>query len=322
MQYAFGALAQGIFARPENLTLLAETGEGLGFDVMWVNDHVIMPRSIESQYPYTATGQFNEFGETGEYLEQLTLLSYLASRTSRVKLLTSVMVVPYRDPVLTAKVLATADVLSDGRLIVGCGAGWMREEFAALGRPPYDQRGSVTEEYIRIFLNLWTEDEPSYSGRYASYSDIRFEPKPIQHPHPPIWIGGESLPALRRTARVGDAWFPIIDNPRNPLDTPGRFAAGVSRMRQVAREEGRDPDTIDVAFAINIYDDTREHLGRDGKRRVFTGNAEQIASDISAYASSGVKCVMFGFEIDPSSPNPTLEQMQRFAENVRPLVEG
>lgn len=320
MQYAFGALAQGIFANPENLSVLAATGEKLGFEVMWVNDHVVMPLSIDSRYPYTDTGQFNEFGDTGDYLEQLTVLSFLASRTSTVKLLTSVMVVPYRDPVLTAKILATADVLSDGRVIVGCGAGWMREEFEALGRPPYEQRGSVTEEYIRIFKNLWTEQEPSYAGRYASYSDIAFEPKPFQRPHPPIWVGGESMPALRRTARVGDAWFPIIDNPRNPLDTAERFAGGVAQMRQVAEGEGRDPDTIEISFAINIYDDCREHTGRDGARRVFTGSAEQIASDIRAYKASGAKCVMFGFEVDAASPNATLEQMQRFAENVRPLV--
>ena len=321
MRYAFGALAQGVFAGPENLSLLARTGERLGFEVMWVNDHVVMPRSIGSRYPYTDTGQFNEFGQVGDYLEQLTVLSYLASQTERVRLLTSVMVVPYRDPVMTAKILATADVLSGGRVIVGCGAGWMREEFEALGRPPFDERGSVTEEYIRIFKNLWTEEAPSYEGAYASYSDIAFEPKPVQRPHPPIWVGGESPPALRRTARVGDAWFPIIDNPRNRLDTPERFERGVEEMRRVARAEGRDPGEIGLSFAINIYDDTAEREGNYGERRVFTGSPEQIASDIRAYGRCGVDCVMFGFTVDRSSPNPTLEQMQRFAEEVRPLVE-
>ena len=321
MRYAFGALAQGVFASPENLSLLARTGENLGFEVMWINDHVVMPRSIGSLYPYTNTGQFNEFGEVGDYLEQLTVLSFLASQTERVSLLTSVMVVPYREPVHTAKILATADVLSGGRLIVGCGAGWMREEFEALGRPPFEERGKVTEEYIRIFKNLWTEDSPSFNGRYASYSDIAFEPKPIQDPHPPIWVGGESPPALRRTARVGDQWFPIIDNPRNRLDTPELFARGVANMRQIAAGEGRDPEEIGVSFAINIYDDTGERQGNYGERRVFTGNYEQIASDIRSYAETGVDCVMFGFTVDADSPNPTLEQMQRFAEEVRPLVE-
>jgi probable F420-dependent oxidoreductase len=320
MEYAFGALAQGVFAKPENLSLLAKTGEKLGFEVMWFNDHIVMPRAIGSRYPYSDTGRFNEFGEGGDYLEQLTLLSYVAAQTSRVKLLTSVMVVPYRDPVLTAKILATVDVLSKGRVILGCGAGWMREEFEALGRPPYEERGSVTDEYIRVFKNLWTEGEPSYAGKYVSYSNVAFEPKPVQKPHPPIWIGGESLPALRRTARVGDAWFPIIDNPRHRLDTAEHFSAGVAQMRRVAEQEGRDPDTIDVAFAINIYDDSKEREGRYGNRRVFTGNAEQIASDLRDYTRHGVRCVMFGFDVDPVSPNATLEQMQRFIEEVRPLV--
>ena len=320
MEYAFGALAQGVFANPQNLSLLASTGEELGFEVMWFNDHIVMPRVINSRYPYTGSGQFNEFGDVGEYLEQLTVLSYIASVTSRVKLLTSVMVVPYRDPVLTAKILASADVLSGGRVIVGCGAGWMREEFEALNRPPFEERGSVTEEYIRSFKNLWTEREPSFAGRYVSYSNIAFEPKPVQDPHPPIWVGGESLPAMRRTARVGDAWFPIIDNPRNPLDTAERFASGVKRMREIAEMEGRDPATLDIAFAINIYDDQKEHQRRDGGRRVFTGNREQIASDIRAYKEQGVRCVMFGFEVDQATPNATLEQMQRFAQDVRPLV--
>ena len=196
----------------------------------------------------------------------------------------------------------------------------MREEFEALSRPSYEERSSITEEYIRVFKNLWTEGDPSYSGEYVTYSNIAFEPKPIQRPHPPIWVGGESSPAMHRTARVGDAWFPIIDNPRNPLDTAERFAAGVKHMREIAEMEGRDPNTLDIAFAINLYDDKKEHQGRYGGRRVFTGNAEQIASDISAYKEQGVRCVMFGFEVDQASPNTTVEQMQRFAEDVRPLV--
>lgn len=321
MEYAFGVLAQGVFANPTNLSLLAHRGEELGFETMWVNDHILMPLSINSSYPYTDSGQFNEFGDKGDYLEQLTVLSFLASLTSRIRLLTSVMVVPYRDPVLTAKILATIDVLSQGRLIVGCGAGWMREEFHVLDRPPFEERGAVTDEYIRIFRNLWTQRNPAYSGTYASYSDIAFEPKPTQRPHPPIWIGGESLPALKRVARLGDAWFPIIDNPRNRLDTPERFARGVAEMRSVVEAEGRDPATLDIAFAINVYDDMRSHDGPYNGRRVFTGSAEQIASDLRAYRNSGVRSVMFGFAVDPNSPNLTFEQMERFTKEIRPLVD-
>jgi alkanesulfonate monooxygenase SsuD/methylene tetrahydromethanopterin reductase-like flavin-dependent oxidoreductase (luciferase family) len=123
------------------------------------------------------------------------------------------MVVPHRPPVLTAKILATIDVLSKGRLIVGCGVGWMREEFEAIGAPPYDKRGAVSDEYIRAFKELWTSDNPTFSGKYCSFANVAFAPKPLQKPHPPIWVGGESPVALRRAGRLADAWYPIGSNP-------------------------------------------------------------------------------------------------------------
>ena len=320
MKYAFGALAQGLFGKPENLKLLANTGEALGFDIMWVNDHIIMPSDIKPNYPYTKTGEFNEFGDQGDYLEQLTVLSFLAGITQKVGLLTSVMVVPYREPIVTAKAIASIDVLSNGRVILGCGAGWMKEEFEALNRPPFNERGSITEEYIKIFKNLWSDSSPSFEGKYASYNDIVFAPKPKQQPHPPIWMGGESKPALRRAARLADVWFPIIDNPRNLLDTPKRFADGINRMKEIAELEGRNPDEIGVSFAINLYDDTKEHQTAYGKRRVFTGSPEQIASDISEYKALGAECLMIGFAVDPNSTDATIEQMHRFADEIRPMV--
>ncbi len=321
MEYAFGTLAQGVFAQPDNISLIALKGEEFGFEMMWVNDHIIMPSSINSRYPYTEDGKFNEFGDSGDYLEQLTVLSYLASETSTVKLLASVMVVPYRDPILTAKILSSIDVLSKGRLLLGCGAGWMQEEFEVLERPPYKERGSVTEEYIRIFKNLWTEQSPSFVGQYASYSDIVFEPKPVQIPHPPIWIGGESRAARERVVRVGNGWFPIIDNPRYRLDTPELFTKGVESLKRLSTNYNRDPKTVEIAFAVNLYDDTRAHIGDDGRRKVFTGTHEQIASDIIEYKNAGAQAMMLGFTVDRQSPNATIEQMHRFSESVRPLVE-
>ena len=320
MEYAFGALAQGVFSNPDNISLLALKGEEFGFEMMWVNDHIIMPSSINSRYPYSEDGKFNEFGESGDYLEQLTVLSYLAALTSKVKLLSSVMVVPYRDPIVTAKMLSSIDILSEGRLLLGCGAGWMQEEFEALGRPPYEERGAVTEEYIRIFKNLWTEKSPSFVGQYTSYSNIVFEPKPVQKPHPPIWIGGESRAARERAVRVGDGWFPIIDNPRYRLDTPELFKKGVESLKTLSTNYNRDPKTVEIALAVNLYDDTQAHIGDGGRRKVFTGTHEQIASDIIEYNNAGAQAIMLGFNIDRHSPNATIEQMHRFSECVRPLV--
>ena len=133
-------------------------------------------------------------------------------------------------------------------------------------------------------------------------------------------MGGESRPALRRAARLADVWFPIIDNPRNPLDTPQRFADGINQMKEIAELESRNSDEIGVSFAINLYDDTKEHQTADGKRRVFTGLPDQIASDIGEYKALGAECLMIGFAVDPNSTDATIEQMHRFADEIRPMV--
>ena len=227
MEFGFGIPSRGPMATPENIATLVQTGEKLGFGIIHVSDHIIFPQNINSTYPYSESGAFpgHGRGEAGDQLEQLALLSFLAGITTSAKLLTSVMVLPHRPPVLTAKMLATIDVLSQGRLIVGCGVGWMREEFEALGAPPYNERGAVADEYIRAFKELWTQDNPTFEGKYCQFSDVIFAPKPVQKPHPPIWTGGESPAALRRAGRLADAWYPIGSNPRFPVGTPAQFAA-------------------------------------------------------------------------------------------------
>ena len=322
MKFACGSLPQGVLMDPDNQARLAKHAEDLGFEYLWVNDHIVMPRSIGSVYPYSETGEFYEHGEAGDYLEQLTVLGFLAGHTSRIRLVTSVMVVPYRDPVHTAKILATIDVLSGGRLSVGCGAGWMREEFEALGRPPFEERGAITDEYVSVFKELWTSDDPRFDGKYVRFANIAFEPKPVQKPHPPIWIGGESAPALRRAVRHGDGWFPIGNNPRFPLDTPDLFAARMARLREISEAEGRDPSTIDVTYALGWYNENEAETGSDGRRRSFTGSAAQIASDIRAYRDLGVGCIMFEWLTGSAGFEEALERMERFVTEVRPLVEG
>ncbi len=243
MEYGFSISSGGPLATPDAVATLVERGEELGFDFISVSDHVVIPRSIASRYPYSASG---EYGGSGECLDQLTLLTFIAARSSRARLLTSVMVLPHRSPVPTAKMLASIDVLSGGRLIVGCGVGWMREEFEAIGAPPFDERGDVGDEYIRAFKELWTSDDPAFEGRYASFSDIKFEPKPVQKPHPPVWVGGESPRALRRAARLGDAWYPIGTNPSYPVDTPAVFLDSLDRLIRHGEEEFRYPVYMDL----------------------------------------------------------------------------
>ena len=316
MKFGFEAPIRGPGARPDELAKLVRQGESLGFDIVGAGDHIVIPHGVDSRYPYTSDGKYGS-GGPGDCLEQLTVLSFIAGHTSTMGLLTSVMVLPYRSPVQTAKVLTTIDVLSRGRLIVGCGVGWMREEFQPLGAPAFEWRGAVGDEYIRAFKELWTSDSPEFDGEYVSFSDVSFQPKPVQKPHPPIWIGGESGPALRRAARLGDGWYPIGGNPTHPLGTQDQLSDCLSRLRRYAEEAGRDPSTLEVAYSVGWYDDRRASFLPGGDRRILTGEPAQIADDISRLEEVGVGYLMLGFGGPDLDGN--LERMERFATRVKPL---
>ena len=319
MEFGYGVPTRGPQASPEALATLAQRGEALGYDIVSVSDHVVIPHRIASQYPYSESGTFGGGGD-GACLEQLTLLAFLAGQTSRLRLLTSVMVVPHRSAVLAAKVLASIDVLSGGRLIVGCGVGGMREEFEALGAPSYDRRGTVSDEYIEAFRELWTKEAPAYAGEYVSFSDITFAPKPVQSGGPPIWVGGESPVALRRAGRLGDAWYPIGSNPTYPLATAALFEKSVATVRRHAEAAGRDPAALDFAYSAGWYDDREARKLPDGSRLCFTGTPEQIAGDIRSFQALGVRHMTLGL-MGPTLEE-TLERLERFATDVRPLVEA
>jgi probable F420-dependent oxidoreductase len=304
-------------ATPQSLATLARTGEELGFAIISVSDHVIIPKAINSTYPYNESGTFTG-SASGECLEQLSLLSFLVGVTSSAKLLTSVMVLPHRPPVLTAKMLATIDVLSSGRLIVGCGVGWMREEFEAIGAPSYDERGSVGDEYIRAFKELWTSDDPAFEGKYCRFANVTFAPKPVQKPHPPIWTGGESPAALRRAGRLANAWYPIGTNPRFPVGTPAQFAEYAARVKHHATEAGRDPSSLDFAYSASWYNDQQAQTLPDGQRRPLTGTPQQIADDIKRYEELGVRHMMVNLQGETQAQ--ILERMRRFADRIMPLT--
>ena len=318
MQYGFGVPTRGPLSTPESLATLAKRGEEMGFDIIGVSDHVVIPRRVDSRYPYSETGEFAGL-DPGECLEQLATMSFLAGQTTKARLLTSVMVLPHRSPVLTAKMLASIDVLSKGRVIVGCGVGWMREEFEALGAPPYEERGAVGDEYIQAFKELWTSDNPSFDGKYCSFSNISFLPKPVQKPHPPIWIGGESPPALRRAGRLADGWYPIGNNPRHTVGTTEQISEYMSRVRGHARDAGRDPSEIDLAYSAGWYND-REAQILSGRRRLLTGTPRQVADDIKTLEDLGVRHLMLNFQ--SNTLEESLGRMDRFTTEVRPLAEG
>ncbi len=313
MQFGFGAPVSGPLSSPDNLARIVVGGEAIGYDYATISDHVVIPHDIEARYPYSDTGEFPGRSR-GDRHEQLTAVAFVAGKTSRLRLVTSVTVVPHRPAVLQAKMLATIDVLSNGRLIFGIGAGWMKEEFAALGVPPFAERGTVTDEYLMACRELWTKDEPRFDGKHVKFADILFEPKPVQKPHPPIWVGGESGPALRRTARLGDGWYPIGTNPQHRLDSMKRFAAGVDRLRRLTREAGRDPAKITLAYRITGMGKSLPARADDGERRLFSGEMQDVVSDLRAFRDFGVSHVDFNF--DGATAEAMIANMRRLREDV------
>ena len=315
MEFGLTIPTRGPLATPEGVAAFARCAGELGFMHLAVPDHIVVPRTIDSRYPYSASGEFPG-AASGACFDQFVLLAYVAAINSTARLLTSVTVVPHRGAVQTAKIVSTIDVLSGGRMILGVGAGWMKEEFAAVGAPPFEERGRVTDEYLQAFKILWTEENPRFEGEHVRFTDISFLPKPVQKPHPPIWVGGESPAALRRTARYGDTWFPIGNNPRHPLDTVARFADGVARMRAAAEKIGRDPSAIGLAFFANWFDETKSATTADGERLLLTGGSTAIADDIGGLGELGVTGLTLNFQRD--TLESSLASMQRFAEDIRP----
>ena len=311
MRYGFYLPTRGRTATPEALETLVRRGETLGFHSVMIADHIVFPASIRSRYPYTVDGAFPGQGDA---LEQLALMAFIAGKTTTLRLVTSVMILPYRNPVATAKALATIDVLSRGRVTVGVGVGWLREEFEALGARDFDRRGAVSDEYLRIFKLLWTQSPASFVGEFYRFEGVRCLPAPVQKPHPPIWVGGHSRAALRRVARLGDGWHPVGANPAVPL-TPRELAGLLEDLRRLTEAEGRDAEALTISFKAPVYDAERAHLGTSGsERRPFSGAAEQIAADIATYAGLGVSELIFDFRSENLSES--VERMERFAAEV------
>ena len=317
MRFGFNVPNRGPLARPEHLVALARLGEDLGYETLYAPDHLVIPKRVDSAYPYNATGEYPGL-DAGDALEQLTLLSYLAGATRTLRLVTSVMVVPHRPPVLAAKMLTTLDVLSGGRLVVGVGVGWMKEEFEALGLPPFEERGAVSDEYIRVFKELWTSDNPSFHGKYCSFEGITFRPRPVQTPHPPIWVGGESPAAIRRAATLGNGWYPMGLNPRYPMGTPDELSAGIERLRSAVRRARRDPSEVEVVYRVSGY--RLNSPGAAGTPRLpFQGSPDQIADDVRKYGEMGVSELVVDFRATDDLHDLSAK-LEEFATVVWPLV--
>jgi probable F420-dependent oxidoreductase len=316
MQIGFNIPTSGPLIGAADLARIVTTGEQLGFDYVTVSDHIMVPRNLESKYPYTNSGEFPA-GTEAAWLDQLTTTAWVAAQTKRMRFVLSVMVVPHRPAVLTAKILSTIDHLSGGRLTLGIGVGWCREEFEAVGAAPFDDRGHVTDEWMAACQELFTSDGPKFDGKYVRFDDVTFLPKPVQQPIP-IWVGGESGPALRRTVRYAHGWYPVGTNPQHPMNTISRFKAGLARFRGFADKAGRDPNEITIALRVLAGPGGKPRGSIDGEPEMFTGDDADWVADIETLRALGVFAVdvrLFGRSRD-ETVGETLDAMHRFRDGV------
>ncbi len=272
---------------------LASRADELGFDSVWVHDHVFNVGHV-----------FDRIGSR-PYYEPLTLLSFVAARTQRVRLGTSVLVLPYHNPIRLAKTAATLDVLSGGRLILGVGVGAIEQEMEAMGSS-FKERGAFTDEAIAVMRALWTEDDPRFEGRYSRFAGMKFSPKPLQKPSIPVVIGGVSRAAIRRAARLGDGWQPLGLSPE-------ALGPAIASLRQEARACGRDVAKIPVSIAMSLAASTP-------RRHALGTKPDEIVRNAQAFAGVGVDTLVISANTsDPGEARTALEMVGR---EVLPAFPG
>ena len=273
---------------------LAVGAEELGFASVGASEHV-----FNVSYVYDRIGD-------KPYYEPLTVLTYVAAMTSTIGLGTSVLVLPYHNPIRLAKVAATLDVLSGGRVMLGVGVGVIEEELEAMGSP-FAERGAISDEMIAVMRELWTKDDPSFLGKYHSFSGMKFTPKPVQKPHIPIIIGGTSKAAIRRAARSGTVWHPTALSPQ-------ALAEGMDYLKEQAVKAGRDPSEISVSISAaigNTHNHNRYSLGED---------PEEILERSQKYQEMGLERLV----VSPNTRDQTQLRpiMEMLAEVVIPAVKS
>ena len=270
---------------PQALVDLASRADELGFDSVWVHDHVFNVGHV-----------LDRIGDR-PYYEPLTLLSYVAARTTRVRLGTSVLVLPYHNPIQLAKTAATLDVLSGGRLVLGVGVGAIEQEMEAMGTS-FKQRGAFTDEAITVMRTLWTEADPRFDGKFSRFSGMKFSPKPVQKPTIPIIIGGVSPAAIRLAARVGDGWQPLGL-------APDGLGEGIAALRQELRACGRDASQVPVSITLPL-------AAPRGRRFALGTTPADLLRNVKALAGLGVETlVISGNTSDPSEARASMEMVAR-----------
>ena len=288
-----------------NVLTFARRMEALGYDSLWASDHVVIPHRITSRYPYSPTGQF-PLGPEVPFLEPLTTLALVAGATERVRLGTSILVLPHRNPVLAAKMAATLDHLSEGRLVLGVGVDWMREEIELLGGD-YDRRGAWSDEALAVMRACWRDGRTAHHGEFFSFDDIGVFPKPTRGDIP-ILIGGHTERALRRVVALGDGWHAAFI-------TPQALQADLVRLRAECARQQRPFDqlTISVRAGLSLRE---APLGSD--RKPLQGSRDQILADLVAFRDLGVESMLL--ETRYRDLDDMIAIYETFARDLRPLL--
>jgi probable F420-dependent oxidoreductase len=293
------------YGKPLDVARILETvrrAEALGFASVWVTDHILVPQTLDIIY-------------RDHMLEPLAVLSHVAALTSRVKIGTSVVILPYRNPIVVAKTLATIDQLSAGRLIFGAAVGWMEPEFAALGAP-FAERGAFSDECLRLIKLLWTQEKVSFAGQYYRFQDMQASPLPVQRPHPPIWIGGNSGRARRRAAEFGDGWHATA----LPL---AELRAGIADLRAKWARYGRAGEPVLSmrlpCFIEGVSQEVLRYPARPG-RDTLSGSTAAIVERIDVYRELGMRHLVL--ELSTQSHAATLASLEHLAAHIMPRFKG
>ena len=290
MKYGIQLAGGAAVSHRAALKKVAAAAEAMGFDSVLIGDHIVIPKKITSPWPYdeyvggkTPYAVYTDMS----WFDPFDTMAFLAAVTERVRLGISVVIVPYRHPFDVARRVATIDVLSGGRFVLGVGVGWLEDEFRLLGIP-FAKRGARTREYVAMMQALWTQDAPRFSGDFVElHEDVNVLPRPIQKPHPPIWVGGESTPALRRVAAFGNGWH-------CGLVLPERIPGLLDRIRALMDEAGRDFSELEIT-ALAASDRTRAH-------------------EIDAYRTAGVD-VLYMLPLSDDA-EAVIDEMHGFADRM------
>ncbi len=289
----------GKYAKRDAILGIAKTAETLGFDSVWVSDHIVIPESHQG------------FGNV--FYEPIATLTYIAALTTKIYLGTSVIILPYRNPIILAKMVSTLDVLSNGRVILGVGTGWLKEEFQALG-VPYEKRGKMTDEHIQVLKTLWGQERPKFIGMYNKFEDINFLPKPIQKPCPPIWIGGNSRKAIERAVNLGHGWHPEGLTPEEVKEKVKYINKLLVKKKKVT-----SGFVISLRKNLQIKRASENEIKNSDKRETLRGTPKKIIEGIEKYKNSGVSHLIF--HVLSGNLEGVIKTMEFFSREIRPAIK-